>query len=243
MGALLGGALVSFFTGVQVQVQADCPGAPGQACGNGDVNASGSIDLGDAIYLLNYLFVSGPQPADITPETPVPPKPSLVFLVRHVEVDDAGLQTQLGQARVAELLRHFRTTRITHVFSSHLYWARDTAQPLADAHDLEVIQLPSADWSGPREDQIAPTVEALKNLPEGSSAIVVGHGRTLYGIMAGIGVHVHTTADPCEPGDTSCLPCKSISCFPGSDFGGLWVVSISPSGLAEAAMVRLDFGP
>ncbi len=39
-----------------------CPGPAGQVCGNGDVNASGDIDIADAIYVLSYLFASGPAP-------------------------------------------------------------------------------------------------------------------------------------------------------------------------------------
>jgi len=58
-----------------------------------------------------------------------------------------------------------------------------------------------------------------------------------------LGVKVHTGSDPCAAGDTSCLPCDSIACFDGSDFDGLWVVSLDPSGSAETAMARLDCGP
>ncbi len=223
---------------------------------NGDVNGDGRIDIGDAVYVLAYLFARGPAPEGITcapcdsccPEPPAcdsccPPslKPTLVFLVRHVEVDDYGQQTAAGRARLAELVQHFSRTKISHVYSSHLFWGRDTARPLAAAHGVEVIQLPSPDWTGPREDQIAPTVDAVKHLPQGSTAIVVGHGRTLFGIMAGLGVKVHTAEDPCEAGNTSCLACDNITCFGDSDFSGLWVVSLDPAGSAETAMVRLDY--
>jgi len=36
--------------------------AQGAPLGNGDVNGDGALDLGDAIYLLSYLFVDGPKP-------------------------------------------------------------------------------------------------------------------------------------------------------------------------------------
>jgi len=39
--------------------------AGGKPSGNGDVNASGAIDVADAIYLLSYLFASGPAPEAI----------------------------------------------------------------------------------------------------------------------------------------------------------------------------------
>ena len=37
------------------------------ASGNGDVNASGRIDLADGIYLLTYLFDDGPEPVAMDP--------------------------------------------------------------------------------------------------------------------------------------------------------------------------------
>ena len=40
---------------------ADCPGEPGIPCGNGDVNGDGSVDLADAVYILQYLFGGGPE--------------------------------------------------------------------------------------------------------------------------------------------------------------------------------------
>jgi hypothetical protein len=36
-----------------------------QSAGNGDVNASGAIDIADAVYLLSYLFAQGPAPLPI----------------------------------------------------------------------------------------------------------------------------------------------------------------------------------
>jgi len=39
--------------------------AGGTPSGNGDVNASGKIDIADAIYLLTYLFAKGPVPEPI----------------------------------------------------------------------------------------------------------------------------------------------------------------------------------
>jgi hypothetical protein len=39
--------------------------AGGTPSGNGDVNASGTIDIADAVYLLMYLFAKGPVPESI----------------------------------------------------------------------------------------------------------------------------------------------------------------------------------
>jgi len=43
----------------------DRVGAGGTPSGNGDVNGSGAIDIADAIYLLSYIFASGPLPEPI----------------------------------------------------------------------------------------------------------------------------------------------------------------------------------
>src|SRR5262245_6793150 len=39
-------------------------GGGGVPVSNGDVNADGKIDIGDAIYLLSSLFQGGPQPVE-----------------------------------------------------------------------------------------------------------------------------------------------------------------------------------
>jgi hypothetical protein len=39
---------------------------------NGDVNASGRVDLSDALYLLQYLFQGGPAPTPLACEPGVP---------------------------------------------------------------------------------------------------------------------------------------------------------------------------
>src|SRR5262245_234119 len=41
--------------------------------GNGDVNGDGSINLSDAVYLLNWLFLGGTEPHAIDCNPPPPP--------------------------------------------------------------------------------------------------------------------------------------------------------------------------
>jgi hypothetical protein len=54
-------------------VNADCPGEPGTPCNNGDVNADGELNISDAVYLLKYLFLGGPEPLGISSEPCSPP--------------------------------------------------------------------------------------------------------------------------------------------------------------------------
>jgi len=46
----------------ELGVHADGNGVGAACAGNGDVNASGAIDISDALYLLNWLFIGGPAP-------------------------------------------------------------------------------------------------------------------------------------------------------------------------------------
>ena len=41
--------------------------ANGGPCSTGDVNGDGSVDIGDAIYILTYLFGDGPEPVPLAP--------------------------------------------------------------------------------------------------------------------------------------------------------------------------------
>jgi hypothetical protein len=67
-GLLIGAGSTFLLTGGAGPAGADCPGDPGTPCGNGDVNGSGTIDIADAVYLLQHLFANGPEIVSI--ETP-----------------------------------------------------------------------------------------------------------------------------------------------------------------------------
>jgi hypothetical protein len=73
IGLLIGAAAMFVLMGGAAKVAAQCPGEPDTACGNGDVNGDGKRDIADAVYLLSYLFASGPAPVAIE----CPPCPSL----------------------------------------------------------------------------------------------------------------------------------------------------------------------
>jgi len=60
-GLTAGIALMALYPHLAVKPAA----AVGTPSGNGDVNASGRIDIADAVYLLSYLFSSGPAPEAI----------------------------------------------------------------------------------------------------------------------------------------------------------------------------------
>ena len=75
-GLLLGSALGVYALGRIVNAQ-----GAGKPSGNGDVNADGSIDLSDAVFLLNWLFTGGPEPVKIDCDEPPPPAGKARFRV------------------------------------------------------------------------------------------------------------------------------------------------------------------
>ena len=222
---------------------------------NGDVDGDGKLNISDAIYILNHLFGVGPPPVPgVATE-----KPTVIYLVRHTEAnkDDptsnvpVGHLTEEGQVRAGLLSERFRDAKIDIVVSSHLTRAFQTVFPLAEAHGLEIRQMPAP---GSTQDDtevteathatasIEPMIEALCAVPPGSVVVAAGHSSTLYAIMEGLGVRVATEDEPCEEGDTSCLPCNKKECFPGKQFDNLWVVTPAATPGVEAAMVRLRYG-
>ena len=67
IGLGLGFFLRAFVTTGVPWVAADCTDEPCDSppCCNGDVNADGHVDVGDAIYICSYLFEGGSVPAMI----------------------------------------------------------------------------------------------------------------------------------------------------------------------------------
>ena len=52
IGTFIGGAGMFMLTGGGARVAADCPGPPGEPCGNGDCNGDGKLNIADAMHLL-----------------------------------------------------------------------------------------------------------------------------------------------------------------------------------------------
>ncbi len=72
-GIVIGAAIMfSLMVDRTVEVQADCQDEPCTAppCCNGDVNGDASIDISDAVYILNYLFSGGVEPISLPPKSP-----------------------------------------------------------------------------------------------------------------------------------------------------------------------------
>ena len=67
--AVFSAAVVAALMPIMPQAAADCQDdpCPEPPCCNGDVDANGSINIGDAVYVLTYLFLNGPNPSWAAP--------------------------------------------------------------------------------------------------------------------------------------------------------------------------------
>ncbi len=103
-----------------------------------------------------------------------------VFLLRHAEKGDddprnPSLSTA-GQRRASELARLLEASGVTHLLSTNYKRTLQTLAPLATASGIEIVTY------DPRRP-----LEALKQLPPGSTAVVCGHSNTTPSLYAALG--------------------------------------------------------
>lgn len=130
---------------------------------------------------------SPPEPAATSPsEAEATAAPVLVLMVRHGEKADDGTPdpplTEPGRERAACLAAMLDGFAPTHLFSSTYQRTRATLEPLATATGLTPTLI------DPKDD--AAWQRALRELPPGSRAVVVGHSNTLPALVAALGGRV-----------------------------------------------------
>src|SRR5215470_5385739 len=117
----------------------------------------------------------------------------LVFVVRHAERADAGMQAQTdpplsaaGEARAKKLAAMLADAGVKDIFATELRRTQDTAKPIAMETGVAVEQVASKDT--------ALLIEKIKSHPN-DVVLVVGHSNTLPAILKALaGVDV-TIAD------------------------------------------------
>jgi phosphohistidine phosphatase SixA len=116
-------------------------------------------------------------------DAPTPAAPVLVLMVRHAEKADDGTPdpplTERGRERAACLAALLQGFSPTHLFTTPYRRNRDTLEPLAAATGLRPTVL------DPKDD--AAWQRALRELPPGSRAVVVGHSNSLPDLVAALG--------------------------------------------------------
>jgi broad specificity phosphatase PhoE len=111
-----------------------------------------------------------------------------MIFVRHAEkalmpIDDPGLSAE-GKLRAAELARQLVdadvVAGIDAIYSTDTRRTIETAQPTADALDLEIVT-----YENQEDDE--PVVDAMVNAHKGKIILVVGHSNTLPAMIAALG--------------------------------------------------------
>jgi phosphohistidine phosphatase SixA len=154
--------------------------ARAQDASRGDANGDGSINIADAVYVLQYLFAQGPPPSVCAR----PARAREIFIVRHAEKESTGADPGLtpdGQARAQRLADLFARQRVDALYASEKRRTYDTVLPLATAKGMEIV----------RFDQInamPAMVQALKALPPGVVVVVAAHSYTIDEILTGLGI-------------------------------------------------------
>jgi broad specificity phosphatase PhoE len=120
---------------------------------------------------------SGGPPADAQGSTAGLERkaPVQIVLVRHAEKEAGGTQdpglSAAGRERARLLAHMLSRAGVDVLFATDTRRARETVEPLAEAHGLEVTTYDAADAAG--------FAQRLAELPGGSVAVVVGHSNTL----------------------------------------------------------------
>lgn len=126
------------------------------------------------------------EPAASKSEAEAAAAPVLVLMVRHAEKADDGTPdpplTEQGRERAACLAALLDDFAPTHLLATTYQRTRATLEPLATATGLVPTIIDAKDAAGWQR--------ALRELPPGSRAVVVGHSNTLPAWVAALGGRV-----------------------------------------------------
>ena len=148
----------------------------------GDVNGDGMVNITDAVFLLNFLFIGGEPPAPAAESRPI----TTLYVTRHFEKgpgNDPGL-TEAGQRRARLLAQMLANTQISCIITSELRRTIETVLPLGE-------NLAIAEDDFQKIGDINEVVEYIRSLPQGSTAILSHHSFTLHQILTGLCVPGH----------------------------------------------------
>lgn len=141
-----------------------------------------------------------------------PAEPTTVILVRHAEREavegrDPPLSAA-GRERALSLRDALADAGVTAILTTRFQRTRQTAAPLAEALGITPRVIETA---ADVDAHVAAVTEAVRALPPGSRALVVGHSNTLPPIIRALG------------GSAPAALADSV-------FDAIFVVSLSPAG-------------
>ncbi|MCP9235418.1 histidine phosphatase family protein [Lewinella sp. JB7] len=136
------------------------------------------------------------------------------ILVRHAEKDfgDDPVLTAEGTARAERLRDMLKETTVHEVYTTDTRRTRLTAQPTAEAHQLEAKVY--------RIDSLEGLASRLRNVHAGQTVLIVGHSNTtpeLANYLAGS---------------------RELDRFSELDYGNLLVVTVPPTGNPRVLKLR-----
>jgi phosphohistidine phosphatase SixA len=173
--------------------------------------------LGGAAALAGLCASSAGQDPNASAPPAAPRRLSTLVLVRHGEkaTDDPRdpSLSEAGLLRAAALVRLLGETKFTHAFTSEFKRTRDFAAPLAAKHGLTATTVPGKDL-----DLLAAKLAAL---PEGSTALVVGHSNTLPAVAKKLGVLLTGLVNGTDLRDDEYDRCAVITLGREGDFPAL----------------------
>ena len=109
----------------------------------------------------------------------VSPRPVTVLIVRHAEKAHDGSTdpelTEIGRRRAQALTDLAEPLGLTHLFSTEYRRTLQTLEPIAEKTGRQITVIPGKELDA--------QIRALRELPDGSVAIVSGHSNTV-GVMA-----------------------------------------------------------
>jgi hypothetical protein len=182
--------------------------------------------------------------------TPRSAEPTVIYFVRHGEVDPTPPSFPLSDAgtrRAGVFARTVSSVGFTFIFSSHTTRARQMVEPVAHERQLPVRQLPLpgaivdgviVSDSTASKVAVKPLVEALSGVPQGSRVLVGVNSDNIYALLHGLGVALGTAENPCMKGAT-CVPCLTRGCFPPGD--PFWILVIDGDS-RRPTLIELRYG-
>jgi broad specificity phosphatase PhoE len=114
-----------------------------------------------------------------------------VVVVRHAErlspTDQDSPLHDRGRARATELARVLRDANIKTILTSQFIRTRDTAAPIATEKGITPVVLP--------RERLDELVEKLRQIPPGTTALVVHHSDTVPAIVKKLGGAANSMSD------------------------------------------------
>ncbi|MBI4606239.1 MAG: histidine phosphatase family protein [Planctomycetes bacterium] len=154
---------------------------------DGDVNGDGTLNIGDPVYLLRFLFQGGPGPASCRAAA----KPiSVAFIVRHAEkastpADDPCL-TDEGKERARRLAEVFKYAKVDRLIASEKCRTKETLDPLAEQQ--EITAMDRVGDEGELEKSADGVAAFLKGYPPGTVTVIAHHSTTIRAILEKLGI-------------------------------------------------------